>query len=77
MEGTQASASKRSAMLKPKDTLALSGAMNLSRSSEDLKTTPQNAATGKAPNVSTIYIQPHYGNGVFGNVYLLALDKDY
>ena len=21
------------------------------------------------------YLQPHYGNGVFGNVYLLALDN--
>ena len=34
-------------MLKPKDTLALSGAMNLSRSTEDLKTIPLNTPTGK------------------------------
>ena len=34
-------------MLKPKDTLALSGAMNLSRSTEDLKTTPLNTLIGK------------------------------
>ena len=34
-------------MLKPKDTLAMSGAMNLSRSTEDLKTIPLNKPTGK------------------------------
>ena len=34
-------------MLKPKDTLAMSGAMNLSRSTEDLKTIHLNTPTGK------------------------------
>ena len=26
-------------------------------------------------DIAPTYLQPHYGNGVFGNVYLLALDN--
>ena len=48
LKSTLTSASApRSAMLKPKDTLMPSGAMNLSRSTEELKPHPTNPNSGK------------------------------
>ena len=47
LENAQVYGAARSAILKPKDTLALSGAMNLSRSTEDLKPPPPNSTLGK------------------------------
>ena len=43
----QLSGAARSAILRPKDTLGLSGTMNLSRSTEDLKPHPPNSTLGK------------------------------
>ena len=47
LENTQIPGGPRSAILKPRDTLALSGAMNLSRSTEDLKPPPTTSTLGK------------------------------
>ena len=33
------------------------------------------ASITKPATMARTYLQPHYGNGVFGNVYLLALDN--
>ena len=31
--------------------------------------------TFEMPNFARMYLQPHYGNGVFSNVYLLVLSS--